>query len=167
MSCRRAYGRRTGRHVGRWRLRAPKRIPSLLGTASTEPYAWNGSLDDLMTQVKKSVSSTMHGPPLSDAALADLTAYVASLPSPPPRLVSPDERLVTAGRELFESRGCVRCHAPPIYTSPATYDVTLRDEQGRSEFNPFAPRREPPPPLAARCPRQATRRGLAGVEAPA
>ena len=28
------------------------------------------------------------------------------------------------------------CHQPPTYTSDATYDVGLKDENGRREFNP-------------------------------
>jgi cytochrome c peroxidase len=37
---------------------------------------------------------------------------------------------------VFEEQDCVRCHRPPAYTSPRTYDVGTPDEKGWSEFNP-------------------------------
>ena len=49
---------------------APKRVLSLLGVGDTAPWAWNGSVDDLEAQVRKSVQTTMHGP----ADAAELTA---------------------------------------------------------------------------------------------
>ena len=116
---------------------APKRIPSLLGVGDTAPLAWNGGLPALDDQIRKSVSSTMHGTPLSDAQVADLAAYLRTLKRPQPvEETAPPEALVEAGRAVFESHRCSRCHIPPAYTSPRVYDVGLTDEQGRSEFNP-------------------------------
>ncbi|MFN0055432.1 MAG: c-type cytochrome [Planctomycetales bacterium] len=43
---------------------------------------------------------------------------------------------VQRGQAVFERLDCQRCHAPPSYTSPATYDVGLEDELGNSQFNP-------------------------------
>src|SRR4029077_18036898 len=34
---------------------APKRVLSLLGVAQTGPWAWNGEVHDLETQIKKSI----------------------------------------------------------------------------------------------------------------
>ena len=42
------------------------------------------------------------------------------------------------GRSAFSG---AECHAPPMYTSPRTYDVGLRDKEGNVQFNP--------PPLVA------------------
>jgi cytochrome c peroxidase len=77
----------------------------------------------------------MHGSDLSDGQLDDLVAYLESLQPPPPPQ-APDDDATLTGRLVFEQHGCVRCHALPAYTSGATYDVGLRDEWGRSQFNP-------------------------------
>jgi Di-haem cytochrome c peroxidase len=39
----------------------PKRVLSLLGVKDTGPWAWNGGMPDLETQVRNSVKSTMQG----------------------------------------------------------------------------------------------------------
>jgi YVTN family beta-propeller protein len=118
---------------------APKRVPTLLGVADTAPYAWNGGLATLEEQVAKSVQTTMHGVPLSDAQRGDLAAYLRTLGSSPAdgsRVRAADEALVEQGRALFEAQRCSRCHTPPAYTSAHAYDVGLADEHGRREFNP-------------------------------
>ena len=40
----------------------PKRVLSLLGVKDTGPWAWNGHMKDLETQVRTSLKSTMQGP---------------------------------------------------------------------------------------------------------
>lgn len=119
---------------------APKRVLSLLGRADTGPFAWNASSATMPDQIKKSLTVTMQTDrTVSDRMLADLTAYVESLPSPPSlsklRGVQ-DEAAVRRGQELFQEQRCVRCHAPPAYTTPKTYDVGLKDQQGNDHFNP-------------------------------
>jgi cytochrome c peroxidase len=37
---------------------------------------------------------------------------------------------------VFERLDCARCHAPPTFTSPRLADVKLKDEHGRTRFNP-------------------------------
>jgi YVTN family beta-propeller protein len=113
---------------------APKRVPSLLGVGTTGPWAWNGSVERLEDQVRKSVELTMYGSPPSADQVADLTAFLRSLP--PPRPGEAPAEAVARGRAVFESRGCVKCHAPPDYTTPARYDVGLADESGDRRFNP-------------------------------
>jgi YVTN family beta-propeller protein len=118
---------------------APKRVPSLLGVATTGPWTWTGSMARLEDQVRKSVATTMQGPKPTDAQVADLTAYLVSLTPPSPGLwnTGPDgSTAVTRGREVFRSRECATCHEPPEYTSPERYDVGLTDEVGNHEFNP-------------------------------
>jgi YVTN family beta-propeller protein len=118
---------------------APKRVLSLLGVRDTAPYAWNGSMTDLESQVRKSILTTMHGSKPSDQQAADLAAYLRTLPPPPPRTSSAahaDKAAVQRGREVFRSQSCDRCHTPPEYTSKATYDVGLKDEMGNTLFNP-------------------------------
>jgi mono/diheme cytochrome c family protein len=113
---------------------APKRILSLLGVGDTGPWAWNGSMADLKSQLRQSVRSTMHGQSLSEQQLADLEAFLRTLP-PPPGRPGPEDG-VRRGKAAFEKLGCNRCHVPPTYTSPRTYDVGLTDEVGKALFNP-------------------------------
>jgi YVTN family beta-propeller protein len=117
---------------------APKRIPSLLGAVDSAPYAWNGRLATLEEQVRKSVQTTMHGPPLTDEQAADLTSFLQTLvpPANSVRASSNDEGAIARGRVFFESNRCARCHTPPAYTSAESYDVGLVDELGRARFNP-------------------------------
>jgi YVTN family beta-propeller protein len=117
----------------------PKRVPSLLGVKDTAPYAWNGSVPDLSSQVQKSVETTMRGKKLSAEQLRDLTAYLETLTPPPARgrlLGNLDEVALRRGSEVFARHACAACHAPPTYTSAKTYDVGLADEAGLKTFNP-------------------------------
>src|SRR5262249_35256244 len=117
----------------------PKRVLSLLGVKDTGPWAWNGSMPDLESQVRKSIRLTMRGPNPSEEQVQALAAYLRTLAPPPSRAQAGDEldpAAVGRGRELFAQQGCGRCHAPPSYTSPGTYDVGLSDEVGNTQFNP-------------------------------
>jgi YVTN family beta-propeller protein len=120
-------------------LGTPKRILSLLGVGDTGPWAWNGRMPDLESQVRQSVQSTMQGAKPTDEQVRNLAAYVRTLGSPPSlaRLRGEvDEEAVRRGREVFHRHGCEGCHAPPTYTSPRTYNVGLPDEAGNTMFNP-------------------------------
>jgi YVTN family beta-propeller protein len=117
----------------------PKRVPSLLGVKDTGPFAWNGSVPDLESQVRKSVETTLRGNKLSAEQVRDLTAYLEALSPPPARarlLGKLDEAAVRRGREVFDKQACANCHTPPSYTSAKTYDVGLSDEAGLKAFNP-------------------------------
>jgi YVTN family beta-propeller protein len=117
----------------------PKRVPSLLGVKDSGPWAWNGSVADLPSQVRKSVETTLRGKELSAGQVRDLTAYLETLSPPPARarlLGRLDEEAVRRGREVFGKQSCATCHAPPAYTSARTYDVGLADEAGLKAFNP-------------------------------
>ena len=128
----------------------PKRIPSLLGVGETGPWAWNGKMDSLEQQVKKSVVTTMHGEPLSDGETADLTAYLRSLrmPNAPTAAQvgltrSKDaghraalDRRTRRGKAVFRQQACHDCHRAPTYTSRGAYDVDVEDAVGNREFNP-------------------------------
>jgi YVTN family beta-propeller protein len=114
---------------------AAKRVPSLLGTRDTGPWSWNGRIKSLADQVRKSVTTTMHGESLTDEQISDLVAYLESL-QPPPPADQENRELTRRGRLLFGSRGCSDCHVAPTFTSPDTYDVNLTDERKRTSFNP-------------------------------
>jgi hypothetical protein len=115
---------------------APKRVTSLLGVGATGPWTWLGTVDRLEDQVRKSIETTMRGPSPSAAQVDDLTAYLRSLP--PPRAIPSEgaEQAIERGRTIFRARKCAECHAPPEYSSEATFDVGLVDEVGHRKFNP-------------------------------
>ncbi len=140
MSCQSCHtdGHTSGRVVdtlGDGDYGAPKLVPSLLGTGDTRPWAWDGSSAMLRPQIQKSLTSTMHGDPLSAREMEDMVAYLTSL-EPPPPVERLDPQLIAKGRDVFQSNNCVNCHAPPAYTTPVTVDVSLLDELKRSRFNP-------------------------------
>jgi len=119
----------------------PKRIPTLLGSSITDPWGWNGGLRELRDQVDQSMRTSMHDPHYRAGDADDLTAYLHTLKFPPPLIPKPrdeaDAKLETAGRAIFERERCAECHIGPLtFTSPAVYDVGLRDERGSAKFNP-------------------------------
>jgi YVTN family beta-propeller protein len=117
----------------------PKRVLSLLGVRDTGPWAWNGHIKDLQTQVRTSLTSTMQGPKPEAEQVNDLTAFLQTL-APPPALLHArrlvDSATLQRGRHVFTRQKCALCHTPPTFTSPKTYDVGLRDEIGGKSFNP-------------------------------
>ncbi len=122
----------------------PKRIPSLLGTAETGPWTWNGLQGSLTLQVRQSLATTLlnserkHGHATRDDEEA-LVSYLFTLPLPPPLSAARREQFrpeITEGKLLFGKLGCNECHRGPLLTSPDEYDVGLHDEAGFKEFNP-------------------------------
>jgi cytochrome c peroxidase len=115
---------------------APKRVPSLLGVATTGPWSWTGNVQHLEDQVRKSITTTLNGADPTDTEVGALTAFLRSLPPPPATAQARlGDATITHGREVF-GRECTTCHAPPHYTSRGRYDVGLTDEVGNRRFNP-------------------------------
>ena len=114
---------------------SPKRVPSLLGTRDTAPWSWTGAMPTLADQVRKSITTTMHGDALSDDQVTDLVAYLETL-KPPPSARAHDRTLLARGQSVFKTHGCIECHAGAKLTSRGTFDVGLTDEKNRREFNP-------------------------------
>ena len=116
----------------------PKRIPSLLGTVNTAPWAWNGSQPDLTEQIRSSLVNTMHGPPegASDRNVSELAAYLETLAPPPGLGRARGDVPPTRGAQLFNDLHCTTCHAGTRFTSAATYDVGVHDPHGATHFNP-------------------------------
>lgn len=118
---------------------APKRVISLLGTGETAPWAWNGSASSFGDQIKRSIHLTMQGDDSKGDTVLTIAAYLASLNAPPSLADCRDSRdgaSIERGRVVFRQQECARCHRPPFYTSPSTYDVGLSDEKGAKQFNP-------------------------------
>ena len=119
---------------------APKRVLSLGGVADTAPFAWNGETEDLPQQIRRSIEHTMQGDaPATKRQVEALAAYLATLPTPPSIDEVRGERdddAVARGRGLFDELNCARCHEPPLYTTPQSYDVDLEDKLGNRRYNP-------------------------------
>jgi DNA-binding beta-propeller fold protein YncE len=119
----------------------PKRTLTLLNTALTDPWGWNGAVPYLRDQVRKSLADSMHAPPVPPDRVDDLVAFLHTLPPPPPpepvTADHADRARVERGRQVFQERGCVRCHIPPLtYSSHGVHDVGFADERGLRKFNP-------------------------------
>jgi YVTN family beta-propeller protein len=117
----------------------PKRVLGLLGTRDTGPWAWDGRMKDLESQVRNSLRSTMQGPAPSAERVNDLAAFLRTVPPPPSLLKARgavDAEALKRGRRVFARQKCATCHAPPAYTTPRTYDVGVHDELGQTHFNP-------------------------------
>jgi len=119
---------------------ASKRVLSTMGLEGTSPFAWNGGTPDLTKQIRNSVTRTMQnedGP--SSEQETSLLAFLMSLPPPPSVDRARGEigqEAVQRGQQVFQGLGCVHCHAPPVYTTPETYDVGIEDKLGNKQFNP-------------------------------
>jgi YVTN family beta-propeller protein len=117
-----------------------KRVLTLLGTGRTGKWAWNGDAVTLKSQVFQSLKTTM-GKQSTPQIVSDITAFLQTLPPPPPLRPAVDEPAdiaqLSRGETLFRGLGCVDCHVPAHgYTSDETYDVGLRDEKRMTRFNP-------------------------------
>ncbi len=141
---------------------APKRVPTLLGVASTGPWTWTGSMARLGDQVSKSIMTTMQGPRPSDAQVADLIAYLESLEPPSPKLWSagPDATKAAVGAGVLSSNpGNARRAIPrPITPHPSfsTWDCATR--WGTMSSTPLPCAGQPARRLPARRPRPIARR---------
>jgi len=123
---------------------SPKRIPDLRGVADTAPFGWTGSKPDLETQIRDTLNTTMQVPGnIDEQQVADLAAFLRSLPPAPDaarenRVTDSDaaQADIAAGKALFGTHRCDRCHKAPAFTSALTVDIGLLDERGNQKFNP-------------------------------
>lgn len=119
---------------------ASKRVLSLLGSRDTAPYAWNGSVPNLATQVRNSIEKTMRRDDVTlDDQIDAMVAYMQTLEVPPSIDAlrgRSDTAAIERGREIFAKRACANCHAGDTYTSADAYDVGLVDKVGNRKFNP-------------------------------
>ena len=103
-----------------------KNTPSLLAGATTAPFSWTGRFPTLKEQLRSSIESSLVGRSAESADLADLSAFLESLPPAPP-LRKGDDPEAKFGAELFGERNCTTCHVPPSYTSTTRRDVGFLD----------------------------------------
>ena len=111
-------------------------IESLMGT---QPYKWNGGNPDLPTECGPRTEKYFYrSQSFNSTQLADLVAFVLSLPSRPNRYRSPDNQLTASqqrGKAIFdriraknghlipENNRCYSCHSGPKYTDNKSFDV--------------------------------------------
>lgn len=117
----------------------PKLTLTLLGSRLADPWGWNGAQRYLHDQIDLSLEQTMHAASVTSDLVGDLGTFLHTLPPPPPaEPISEDKEdreRADRGRRLFEERGCVRCHIPPLtYSSHGTHDVGFADENGHHQF---------------------------------
>jgi len=99
----------------------PGRTPSLLGTVKgTEPFHWDGDMNNLRTLVDNVFTQRMSGPQVDDNQLDALGGWVFALP--PPARLQKESDAVVRGKKLFDSR-CTSCHDGPMLTNNRTVDV--------------------------------------------
>lgn len=119
---------------------APKKVVSLLGTATAGPWAWNGSKAQLEEQIKTSLIISMQTQiETDDLPIPTLAAYLKTLaPAPAVReargLLNTD--LLQSAKNEFERAGCSSCHSGSSFTSSEVFDVGIHDEMGETLFNP-------------------------------
>ncbi len=105
----------------------------------TEPYKWNGGNPNLPTECgPRTEKYFWRSENYDDRTLADLTAYINSLPPRPNRWRMPDEAFTPAqerGKAIFEravdkfgapiplANRCSYCHSGPKGTSQKSFDV--------------------------------------------
>jgi cytochrome c peroxidase len=83
----------------------------------------------------------MHAKNFTPQQVDDITAFLHTLPPPPPLQPATDEPEDKAqrarGSALFNDLGCAKCHVSPLtYTSSDAHDVGMEDEKGLRKFNP-------------------------------
>ncbi|MBI4676587.1 MAG: hypothetical protein HY748_03290 [Elusimicrobia bacterium] len=109
---------------------------SLRGIRDTAPFKWTGKNPTLARQCGPRFSRVlMRADPFPPDQLADLVAYIESIPLLPRRLHELSAEAVERGREIFfrkrtnlgreipKKDRCSTCHPPPLYTNRMSADV--------------------------------------------
>ncbi|HTI49752.1 MAG TPA: cytochrome c peroxidase, partial [Planctomycetaceae bacterium] len=98
---------------------------TLLGTAGTAPYGWEGTSPDLRARFTGTLRHLFQHEPMEEEAAA-LEAYLAQLdyPAKLPHRVDPESTAARRGRALFEGAArCSDCHNGSKFTDRKTHDV--------------------------------------------
>jgi YVTN family beta-propeller protein len=117
-----------------WNLETPQlgrdRVANrtLRGIAETAPYKWNGHNPDLETQCGPRIAKFLfHSEGFDAKQLAELVAFIKSIPLSPNRHLAPDGQLTAAqerGKTIFFQKACDTCHPPAThYTAKTSSDV--------------------------------------------
>ncbi len=117
-----------------WNLETPQlgrdRVANrtLRGVSETAPYKWNGHNPDLETQCGPRIAKFLfHSEGFNPAELADLVAFIKSIPLSPNRHLAADGQLTASqehGKAVFFAKNCDTCHTPGThYTAKSSFDV--------------------------------------------
>ncbi|MCG8419040.1 MAG: c-type cytochrome [Proteobacteria bacterium] len=103
----------------------PRRTQSLqFGLLGTEPFHWDGDMDDLSKLMNEVFVGRMSGGQPDKAQVDALGSWLDTLRTPPQ---SPphDQSAVDRGRQVFQSPtvGCQACHSGAKFTDNRSYDV--------------------------------------------
>jgi cytochrome c len=101
-----------------------KNTKSLLGVRDTAPYGWEGKSATLEDRVTGTLR-TLHQHEPTGTEIADLVAYLKSLP--PPKPVGEGDETIARGKELFQGKArCATCHKRAGYDDGKSHDVGTR-----------------------------------------
>jgi cytochrome c peroxidase len=125
----------------------PRTPIPLWGVAHTAPYTWDGHVPTLLTQVTNTVLNFFSAGKTQPAAVtarqaAAMVAYVSTLEPPKTAFdngtMSP---LALEGQKLFNSVGCVSCHAGPFFTDNKLHVIGVPQPGGGANDpgNPAVP----------------------------
>ncbi len=126
-----------------WNLETPQlgrdRVANrtLRGIAETAPFKWNGHNPDLETQCGPRIAKFLfHSEGFNSTQLADLVAFIKSIPLPPNRHLAANGELTPAqerGRAIFFRKNCDTCHPPAThYTAKTSFDVGTANQYDTS-----------------------------------
>jgi YVTN family beta-propeller protein len=106
-----------------------KKTKSLFGVKDTAPYGWEGSSPTLEDRIAGTLR-TLHQHEPEGTEVADIAAYLRSLPPPRPPPVKDEDRPAAArGKKLFEDKGqCAKCHQGPTFQDGKSHDVGTRGD---------------------------------------
>src|SRR5262249_4192770 len=104
-----------------------KRTKSLLGVKDTAPYGWHGGSATLADRVAGTLR-TVHRHEPQGTEVADLVAYLESLPPPrPPPVKEAHRPAVARGKAIFGEKGqCAACHQRTGFDDGKSHDVGTR-----------------------------------------
>lgn len=107
-----------------------KTVLPLHHVSETAPWTWHGWQNDLGAAMRKSITSTMLGPPPTDEDVEALVAYLKELVPPRSSYREADGSLTPAaqrGEQVFrgERAGCIDCHSGPHRTDGKIHDIGL------------------------------------------
>lgn len=117
-----------------WNLETPQlgrdRVANrtLRGISETAPFKWNGHNPDLETQCGPRIAKFLfHSEGFNKEELADLVAFIKSIPLPPNRHLAANGELSSSqerGKAIFYKKSCDTCHpAATHYTAKSSFDV--------------------------------------------
>ncbi|PRQ07993.1 c-type cytochrome [Enhygromyxa salina] len=108
-----------------WRIEGHNlQTPLLAGrVAGSHPFKWDGKDSDLPTSLSNTVGR-LGGSGLGPREVADLQAFLESLPQPVPPAAD-DAKTIARGKEVFESAeaACSACHDGPKFADGQLHDL--------------------------------------------